>query len=70
MSNLTWLDLYNFLHQKANDINTFGKFNWNEPVVIHDAATGDETLCDTWEISDKNSQDRLVLAINIEEIFK
>ena len=37
MNNITWLDLYNFLHDQANNINKVGNFNWNTPVVIHDA---------------------------------
>lgn len=70
MNNLTWLDLYNFLHRKANDINNLGKFHWNEPVIVHDAATGDEYNCDTWEINDSNSlSDKLVMLINIEHIY-
>ena len=70
MNNLTLLDLYNFLHRTANDINNLGKFNWNEPVVIHNAETGDEYTCDTWEITDSNGRDRCVMMINIEEIFR
>lgn len=69
MNNMTWLDLYNFLYECANDSKNFGKINWQEPVMIHDANTGDEHDCDTWIISDKRGNDRLVLATNIETIF-
>ncbi len=69
MNKITWLELYNFLHEYANNSKHFGKLNWQEPVMIHDANTGDETNCDTWIISDKTGKDRLVLATNIETIF-
>jgi hypothetical protein len=69
MNKMTWLDLYNFLYTHANDINNFGKINWQAPVMIHDAGTGDEVYCDTWIISSNNGPDRLVLATNIETIF-
>jgi hypothetical protein len=69
MNKMTWLDLYNFLYEYANNNKKFGKLNWQEPVMIHDANTGDETCCDTWIISDKRGGDRLVLATNIETIF-
>jgi len=69
MSNMTWLDLYNFLHDQANNSKNFGKFPWNEPVSIHDAETGDEFSCETYYISDDRSDDRIVLMINTEAIF-
>lgn len=42
VSNVTWLDLYNFLYHKAHDFNNLGKFNWNEKIVVLDASTGKE----------------------------
>lgn len=69
MQNMTWLDLYHYLHSQANDIKNIGKFDWNSPVVVHDASTGDEYGCDTWIISTDNSSDRVVLVTNIEMIF-
>lgn len=69
MNNMTWLDLYNFLYEKANDNKNFGKINWQDPVMVHDANTGDEINCDTWIVSDARGNDRLVLATNIETIF-
>ena len=71
MSNMTWLDLYNFLYEKANGNKHFGKMNWQEPVMVHDASTGDELNCDTWVVStNKDGKERLVLATNIETIFR
>lgn len=69
MNNMTWLDLYNFLHSKAHDFKNFGKFNWNSPAIVHDASTGDEYRCDTWIVSDDNGNDRLVIVTNIESIY-
>lgn len=69
MNKMTWLDLYNFLSERANNINAVGIFDWNKPVLIHDADTGDEFSCDTYYVSDSRGEDRLVLIINIEKIF-
>ena len=68
MNKMTWLDLYNFLHQQAHDFKNLGKFEWNEPVIIHDAYTGEENYCDTYFIS-SNDKEYAVLATNIESIF-
>jgi hypothetical protein len=69
MNNMTWLDLYTFLYNQANDSKNFGKMNWQEPVMVHDANTGDELNCYTWVVSDSNGQDKLVIATNIETIY-
>lgn len=69
MNNMTWLDLYNYLHSQANNLNNVGKFDWQAPVIVHDASTGDELKCDTWVISDCGGNDRVVLATNIDHIF-
>jgi hypothetical protein len=71
MQNMTWLDLYNFLHKNANDINNFENAAnfWNSHVMIHNAETGDEYPSDTWMISDSRGKDRLVLVINSEGIY-
>jgi hypothetical protein len=69
MNKMTWLDLYNYLYSQANSVDNFGKFDWNSPVMIHDASTGEELICDTWVISNHVGNDRVVLATNIESIF-
>lgn len=62
---MTWLDLYNILHQKANDVNNLDSELWNSPVMIHNAETGDEHVVDTWLISgDSEEPKRLVLVYN------
>lgn len=69
MNNMTWLDLYKFLNDQANNPKNFGSLNWTDPVMIHDAETGDEFNCDTYQITDSRGTDRLVLTINTEKIF-
>lgn len=70
MNKMTWLDLFQFLNERANDMKRLGTFDWNKPVLIHDADTGDEFTCDTYYISDDRGSDRLVLITNIEKIFE
>lgn len=69
MNTLTWLDLYNLLYNYANDINNLQKLDWNKPVIIHDAETGNEHTCDTYFISDNLNKDKLKLTINIHAIY-
>jgi len=33
---MKWIDLYNFLYERANDINNLGQFPWQEPVKVFD----------------------------------
>ena len=69
MNKMTWLDLYNFLYKQAHDLDNVGKFEWNEPVVVHDASTGEEKFCDTYFITNDNNKEYLVIATNIDSIF-
>lgn len=39
MNKMTWLDLYNFLYARANDINSGGSFPWQENVEVFDFET-------------------------------
>jgi hypothetical protein len=38
-NNMTWLQLYNFLYERANDINSGGNFPWQENVEVFDFET-------------------------------
>lgn len=69
MNNMTWLDLYLYLHEQANSIKKCGDLDWQSAVIIHDADTGDEFTCDTFIISDNRGFDRLTLTINTDKIF-
>lgn len=37
---MNWLDLYNFLHQRANDMKNLGKFDWQAKVQVYDNQHG------------------------------
>ena len=69
MTAMKWIDLFQFLNERANDIRNLGSFDWQAPVIIHDAETGDEFNCDTYYLSDDRGDDRLVLITNMENIF-
>jgi len=68
MNTTTWLDLYNFLYKQANDINNLGKFDWNEPVIIYDADTGNEYISEPYFMSSHNKKENFVLTINSDQI--
>ena len=36
---MTWLDLYNYLHEQANNIQNVGQFPWQEDVKVFDFGT-------------------------------
>jgi hypothetical protein len=38
-NNMTWLQLYNFLYERANDINSGGSFPWQQQVEVFDFET-------------------------------
>jgi hypothetical protein len=38
-NNMTWLQLYNFLYERVNDINNPGSFPWQENVQVFDFET-------------------------------
>ncbi len=64
---MTWLELYNFLHERANKISKLGTVKWDDEILIHNAATGEEEVVDIWELSvaapsDRNT--RLTLVYN------
>ena len=59
MKQMTWLDLYHFLFERANNINAVGTFDWNKQVQVFDNSTGELFDTDTYYL-DSN----LVLIIN------
>jgi len=52
-NNMTWLQLYNFLYEKANDINSGGRFPWQEQVEVFDFETLEYYPTDFIEFPDK-----------------
>ena len=63
---MTWLDVYNFLHSKANNVKEIDPNVWSQDVMVHDAETGEERPCDVWEVMDESGEKRLVIAVNDE----
>lgn len=61
---MKWIELFNFLNKTANNIHTFGQFNWQEEVVIHDAITGEVHKCELMTIDGKT-----MLTINIDGCY-
>jgi hypothetical protein len=57
---MTWLDLYNFLYERANDINGEGNFPWQESVQVFDFETLEYYPTDFIEMPD----DKLSLSID------
>jgi len=56
MEKMSWLDLYNFLHQQANDIKAFGKFDWQSKVKVYDNAYGGLFSANLIEISEDDKR--------------
>jgi hypothetical protein len=52
-NNMTWLQLYNFLYERANDINSGGSFPWQQPVEVFDFETLGYYPTDFIEFPDK-----------------
>jgi hypothetical protein len=50
---ITWLELYNFLYERANDIKNLGSFDWSEPVTIESLNSGNKFFCTKGYIKDK-----------------
>ena len=70
MNDLTWIDLFRFLNERASDMPNLGKFDWQAPVIVHDADTGDEFTCEGYYISDDRGTNRFVLITNFEKAFQ
>lgn len=51
---MTWLDLYNYLHEQANNIQNVGKFPWQEKVELFDWGTLDYYSVDFLQILPDN----------------
>ena len=60
---MTWLELYKFLHSKANDVSNLDSKIWDQHVTVHNGETGDEYGCDIIIFED-DPQKRHVLAFN------
>lgn len=52
MNKMTWLDLYNYLYERANDVKNLGQFPWQEEVKVFDFATLEYSSADFIETPD------------------
>ena len=59
---MTWLELYNYLNDRANNINAIGTFDWSKKVRAFDNSTGELLDCDTYYLH--NDNEGLVLMFN------
>jgi len=68
MNRLKWIDLFRFLNERASDMPNLGKFDWQAPVIVYDANTGEELTCDTYYfVTDTDTpKNRFVLMINLD----
>ena len=44
---MTWLELYNFLHTKANDVKNLDSKIWQDKVIFYNVEDNIQTECDT-----------------------
>ena len=58
---MTWLDLYEYLSRKANDIKNPDQDMWSSQIIIQNDETGDE-----YTVELVNFEGRLVLSYNRE----
>ena len=60
---MTWLDLYNFLHTNAHDLNNLDQAFWSEEVEVYDCKTV-EIILVTYEFTMKNGR-KTFLSMNL-----
>lgn len=68
MNNMTWLDLYNFLHERANDIKNLGDFPWQDPVEAFDFDTLQYYPVDFIQMPDNKISLSVDTAIEVETV--
>ena len=61
---MNWLDLYNFLHERANDLKNLGSFNWQAPVEVYDNQYGETSKADLIELYDDFGNDQFYIKID------
>ena len=64
---MKWIELYTYLHEKANDIKNLDQDFWQNDVMVHDAETGHESQCDIYQITIGETDKHLVLVYNEED---
>jgi len=61
---MTWLELYNVLHRRANDIKNLDSDLWQQEVLCHNAETGEEMEVENFVVNGKT-----VLAFNTNSLY-
>jgi len=61
---MNWLELYNFLHQRANDLKNLGKFDWQAPVEVYDNQYGETSRADLIELYDDFGKEQIYIKID------
>ena len=61
---MTWLDLYNFLHQRANDLKNLGSFNWQASVEVYDNKYGETSDANLIELYDDFGNKQIYIKID------
>jgi len=49
---MKWIDLFQFLNQRANDMKNLGSFPWQEKVVVFDKYLGEFYEADLLQMND------------------
>lgn len=61
---MTWLDLYNFLYQRANDVKNLGKFDWQAAVQVYDNQHGGLYHADLIQMYDQDIKKEIYIQID------
>ncbi len=54
---MKWIDLFQFLNQRANDMKNLGKFDWQSEVKVYDTTYGTLFSADLIEMYDLGKQE-------------
>jgi hypothetical protein len=54
---MKWIDLFEFLNQRANDFKNLGQFDWQSEVKVYDNAYGGLFNADLIEIKEDNKRE-------------
>jgi hypothetical protein len=54
---MKWIDLFEFLNQRANDFKNLGQFDWQSEVKVYDNAYGELFNADLIEFNDASEKE-------------
>jgi hypothetical protein len=54
---MKWIDLFQFLNERANDMKNLGKFDWQSEVKVYDNAYGGLFDADLIEFTDSDEKE-------------